>query len=171
MSVAVLTVIWYSPYLRECRLWLPDISFIYSHSFLTQILLHLNIKNKLYKSLYIEKKTENCYFILCLYFTEYMEMVHRNAHISQEVCGNFLKLHIDNMWQFRAGRKWQQQLAAKPAKRVGSIPQTSLNFHRITAIDSEEIKALKEISCYALQKHIKKIYVYRIVMLSSLAST
>lgn len=97
LSVAVLTVIWYSPYLRECRLWLPDISFIYSHSFLTQILLHLNIKNKLYKSLYIEKKTENCYFILCLYFTEYMEMVHRNAHISQEVCGNFLKLHIDNM--------------------------------------------------------------------------
>lgn len=86
-------------------------------------------------------------------------MVCRNAHISQEVCGNFLTLHIGNMWQFRAGRKWQQLLAAKPAERVSSIPQTSLNFHRITAIDSEEIKALKEISCYAPQKHIEYIYV------------
>lgn len=105
--------------------------------------------------------------ILCLY----MKMACRNAHISQEVCGNFLTLHIANMWQFRAGRKWQQLLAAKPAKRVGSIPQTSLNFRRITATDSKEIKALKEISCYAHQKHIKYIYICKIVTLSGLVST
>lgn len=86
LSVAVLTVIWYSPYLRECRLWLPDISFIYSHSFLTQILLHLNIKNKLYKSLYIEKKNRKLLF----YFMFMLYRVHGNGaqkctHLSRGV--------------------------------------------------------------------------------------
>lgn len=58
----------------------------------------------------------------------------RTAHISQEVCGNVLRLHIDTVWQFRTGRKWQLPLAAKPAeRRVRSAAQTSLNIHRVTA--------------------------------------
>lgn len=46
----------------------------------------------------------------------------------------FLKLHIDTVRQFRTGRKWQLLLTAKPAeRRVCSVAQSSLDFHRITA--------------------------------------